>query len=165
MSTQTPTIGRIVQYRLSDQDAEAINRRRKDAQLNRRNIIINGGEQVHVGNNVQAGDVFPMLITRVWDVDHAESVLVNGQVLLDGNDTYWATSVGEGAGERQYQWPNVTSFHTGGYTGTSGIPLASVDTGYTVHTAKLSAADRELLKEFSREVTGGAFHVSVKESA
>lgn len=109
MSSQTPTIGRIVQYRLSEQDADAINRRREDARFNRRGITPNG-EQVHTGNQVYAGDIFPLIITRVWDhgLPTSTPALVNGQVLLDGNDVYWATSVSEGEGERHYQWPNTT---------------------------------------------------------
>lgn len=97
----TPAIGRIVHYTLTDQGAETINRRRDDARFNRHGITPNG-EQVHVGNPVHAGDVFPLIITRVWGGD-----LINGQVLLDGNDTYWATSVHEGEGGHQYQWPNT----------------------------------------------------------
>jgi hypothetical protein len=31
--------------------------------------------------------------------------LVNGQVFLDGNDTFWATSVGVGEGHGTFSWP------------------------------------------------------------
>lgn len=99
-----PTIGRIVHYTLCEQDAEAINRRRADAA---RNLAAHreraDGSIVHSGNPVKAGDVYPLVITRVWD-DTPESA-VNGQVLLDGNDTFWATSVSHGEGERHFQWP------------------------------------------------------------
>jgi hypothetical protein len=46
---------------------------------------------------------FPMMIVRTWS-DTSEN-LVQGQVLLDGNDTYWATSrtCGEQAG--MWRWP------------------------------------------------------------
>lgn len=112
-----PSIGRIVHYKLSEQDATAINRRRQDASTplaadlvkdgigtQPRTIAAMGtGAQVHVGNHVTAGDVFPMLITRVWS-DTPESA-VQGQVFLDGNDVLWATSVCHGDGEHQYTWP------------------------------------------------------------
>lgn len=89
MSTveQRPSIGQIVVYVLSSDDADAINRRRD-------------GSQVHVGNEVSAGDHYPMVITRVWAYDG-----VNGQVFLDGNDLYWTTSVAEGEDELTWHWP------------------------------------------------------------
>ncbi|WP_100813025.1 hypothetical protein [Microbacterium lacus] len=103
-----PSIGRIVHYTLSESDAEAINRRRDDAvaaahnprHADRQKPM---GEQVHFGNPVREGDVFPMIIVRVWGTT-AESV-VNGQVLLDGNDSLWVTSVGVGEGPRRFVWP------------------------------------------------------------
>jgi len=97
-----PSIGRIVHYTLSEQDADAINRRRTDA-THTRAAAQTSGFQVHVGNSVQAGDVYPLVITRVWG--NTETSAVNGQVLLDGNDTYWATSVSVGEGPRHFAWP------------------------------------------------------------
>jgi len=100
----TPTIGRIVHYTLSEQDADAINKRRSDASLNLRSIRESAqGYIAHFGNSVAAGDVFPLIITRTWG-DTPESH-VNGQVMLDGNDTLWACSVKEGEGPRTYAWP------------------------------------------------------------
>ena len=88
----TPSIGRIVHYMLTDQDAEQINRRRTDGRSIADRIKEEKwplGAQAHIGNAVKAGDVFPMVIVRVWPSDVG---LVNGQVLLDGCDNYWATS-------------------------------------------------------------------------
>src|SRR6185503_1767087 len=91
-----PTIGCIVHYRLSQGDAEQINRRR----TNSAEIVDRAksfppewpaGAQAHIGNEVHEGDVFPMMIVRVWG-EFPESV-VNGQVFLDGNDVFWTTSV------------------------------------------------------------------------
>lgn len=110
-----PTIGRIVHYKLSAEDATQINRRRTNGESIAKRIkqevvtLESGtvpqwplGAQAHIGNVVAEGDVFPMLITRVWPNDtHG----VNGQVFLDGNDALWATSVAEGDGPHQYQWP------------------------------------------------------------
>lgn len=99
-----PSLGRIVHYALSVQDAEAINRRRDDARSHLDHHRVNAdGSQIHVGNEVSAGDVYPMVITRVWGDTPASAV--NGQVLLDGNDLYWATSVSVGDGERHFVWP------------------------------------------------------------
>lgn len=104
--TQTPSIGRIVHYTLSDQDATEINRRRSDyrrAQATESGIAKHGtGEQVHVGNPVEAGQALPAIIVQVWDNPYAGVQL---QVFLDGNDTFWAKSVTEGDGQRHWQWP------------------------------------------------------------
>lgn len=84
--SQQPTVGRIVHYRLSEQDAQQITDRRRDAGV--------------FGNPVPAGDTYPMVIVRVWS-----TTLVNGQVLLDGPDTLWVTSVTLGDGPRTWSWP------------------------------------------------------------
>jgi len=88
----TPSIGRIVHYMLTAEDAEQINRRRTTGKEIAERIAVDKwplGAQAHIGNTVSAGDVFPMVIVRVWP---SETGSVNGQVLLDSNDTYWATS-------------------------------------------------------------------------
>jgi hypothetical protein len=99
-----PSIGRIVHYTLSARDAEQVNRSREDA---RRNILqiaeAQAGYVAHVGNDVQAGDVYPLVITRTWG-DTPESA-VNGQVMLDGNDLLWVSSVQQGDGERTWRDP------------------------------------------------------------
>lgn len=96
-----PTIGRIVHYTLSVDDVDAINRRRADAL--RYSIGNDTGCQLHFGNEVRSGQVFPMIITRVWG-DDADAA-VNGQVFLDGNDTLWVTSVVQGNDAREWVWP------------------------------------------------------------
>lgn len=84
-----PTPGRIVAYKLTAYDAESINKRRADLR-DSGFAQQNTGGQCHVGNGVAAGDVYPLVITRVWSP--LPGGAVNGQVLLDGNDTLWATS-------------------------------------------------------------------------
>ena len=109
---QVPTIGRIVHYRLSADDADAINRRRTtgasiaermkygdDPQLK----AWPKGAQAHIGNDAREGDVHPMVITKTWG--DSPTSAVNGQVLLDGNDVLWATSVCVGDGPRTFSWP------------------------------------------------------------
>lgn len=99
-----PTIGRTVIYALRETEAEAINRRRQHAKLHMDEHRANSnGVMVHVGNTVKAGDRFPMIITRVWGTT-AESV-VNGTVMLDGSDTFWANSVGVGDVNGTWSWP------------------------------------------------------------
>lgn len=99
-----PTIGRIVHYTLSAPDADAVNTRRRDAinhvadHRERRD-----GSVIHYGNAVVEGDIYPMVITRVWGDQPGSAV--NGQVFLDGNDLLWATSVQCGTGPRTWAWP------------------------------------------------------------
>jgi hypothetical protein len=94
-----PRRGMTVDYTLSKQDADHINRRRAHA-LEQANL---GGHNypTHVGNSATAGDVHPMTITRPWGDTPTSSV--NGQVLLDGNDLHWVTSVSQGDGERHWR--------------------------------------------------------------
>ena len=87
----TPTIGKIVHYSLSAADAEAINKRRQDASDHmHQHREESTGVVVHVGDHVEEGDVYPMIIVMVWPNGR-----VNGQVFLDGNDAYWVASVSE----------------------------------------------------------------------
>lgn len=107
MTEQRPSVGRIVHYTLTEQDASAINKRRDDAKANLdKHRADADGSQVHTGNAVRAGDVYPLVITRVWG-DSPDSA-VNGQLMLDGNDTYWVTSTNHGEGERHFVWPTRT---------------------------------------------------------
>lgn len=87
-----PSIGRIVHYTLSEGDAEQINRRRTTGRAIADRLETGAwplGAQAHIGNHAEAGQVYPLLITRVWPSDTGA---VNGQVFLDGNDVFWATS-------------------------------------------------------------------------
>jgi hypothetical protein len=94
----TPTIGRIVYYRINEQDAKAINDRYIDAMkaINE----IRTGFQLHVGNHVAIGQILPMIIVGVWP-----GTSVNGQVILDGNDNFWVTSAEQGYNNGQWNWP------------------------------------------------------------
>jgi hypothetical protein len=102
------TIGRIVLYILTEQDAAEINRRRttgcKIAERIAKNTEQSSawplGAQAHIGNSVEAGQVYPLIVTKVWSAG-----CVNGQVLLDGNDCLWATSATEGEQGHQWHWP------------------------------------------------------------
>jgi hypothetical protein len=99
-----PTPGRIVEYTLTPEDAAQINRRRDDARQNAN--VGNTGFMLHSGNVVSPGDKYPLVITRAWGI--MEDSPVNGQVLLDGNDTLWVTSVNQGEGERTFrEYPRV----------------------------------------------------------
>lgn len=121
MSEQIPSIGRIVHYRLSAQDVEQIMRRRTTGKsiADRMNLELDrlnherdegvqafawpAGAQAHIGNDVAEGDAFPMLIVRTWGSTATSAV--DGQVFLDGNDVFWATSRIVGDQPGTFSWP------------------------------------------------------------
>ena len=95
-------IGQIVQFVLTEDMCKAIYRRRDDA-YNNLPIIrkeAKAGYIAYVGYPPQSGEIVPMIITRVWDEN-----LVNGQIILDGNDHYWATSVARGPSYGEWEFP------------------------------------------------------------
>lgn len=94
-----PSPGRIVEYTLDAHDVQRIVGRREDARTQASFIL-------HAGNPVRPGDTYPLMITKVWGSTGGSAV--NGQVMLDGNDTLWVTSVTEGEGERHFRpFPRV----------------------------------------------------------
>lgn len=100
-----PTIGRIVHYKLTAEDAAQINRRRTNSYSIAERIKEDKwplGSQAHIGNEVQEGDIYPMVVIRVWS-----DSCINGQVLLDGNDQLWKTSPLLGDQNGQWSWPVI----------------------------------------------------------
>ena|SRR5437868_10229098 len=101
----TPSVGRIVHYMLTEQDAAQVMRRRTDGPSIADRVKEDKwpvGAQAHVGNPVSAGDVYPMLIVWVSAGD-----MVNGRVFLDGSDDLWVTSreqVALGAVDKRGYW-------------------------------------------------------------
>lgn len=99
-----PSVGRIVHYRLTEQDAEAINKRRLDFSRYRlTESYTDTGYQAHYGNVAAAGDVYPAGIVRVWGT--GETAACNLRVWLDGTDDLWALSRVQGDGDGQWSWP------------------------------------------------------------
>lgn len=86
-----PTAGRIVIYRLRTQDVAEIERKRK------------GSDGQVRGNAVHIEQAFPMMIVTTHGA--TPESYVNGKVMLDGDDTYWATSVMVGEGPGTFSWP------------------------------------------------------------
>lgn len=97
---QVPTVGRIVHYRLSEDDAANINQRRHLSELAPPS---EWGFQAHRGNRAEPGQVFPATIVRTFGDD--EESAVNLSVQLDGNDTHWATSRTLGDVDGTWSWP------------------------------------------------------------
>jgi hypothetical protein len=105
----TPTIGRTVIYTITEEQAATINRRRTTGSEIAARIHTSEwptGAQAHIGNGAWGGEEYPMVIVRVWpDEFGIGKPGINGQVLLDGNDTLWVTSAGEGDAPGKWHWP------------------------------------------------------------
>lgn len=87
-----PSMGRMVYYKLSSSDVDAIYQRR-----------VSKGFQ---GNTVGVGMVFPAMVVNTWGTNPDSPV--NLQVILDGDDSYWASSrqVARGQNDEGYfTWP------------------------------------------------------------
>ena len=76
MTDQKPSVGRIVHYTLGEFDPAVIDQQSPE-------VV----DMQRVRNSVQAGEVYPAVIVRVFTGD-----CVNLRVLLDGRADYWATS-------------------------------------------------------------------------
>jgi hypothetical protein len=109
-----PTIGRTVIYKITEGEAQSINRRRTDGIEIAKRIAKNTpensawplGAQAHIGNSAYAEQEFPLVIVRVWPDEYGPGIPgVNGQVFLDGNDVLWITSAAEGTAVGQWHWP------------------------------------------------------------
>lgn len=81
--SQTPSVGRIVLYTLTAQDADTINNTHSMKR-----------------NTAREGDVYPAIVVRVWTAP-----MVQLQVFYDGEGTYWAPSRTEGDRPGTWQWP------------------------------------------------------------
>jgi hypothetical protein len=68
-------------------------------------VIFNVSEQIQkeFGKNCNDKKQLPAIITAVWS-----ETLVNLQVIVDGMaGSYWVTTVDQGDGERQWNWPVI----------------------------------------------------------
>ena len=99
------TIGRIVHYVLTEQDAEEISRRRTSSHNINQAVAANEwptGAQAHIGNSVRAGDHVAAIVVCVFN---EETGMANLHCILDGTDCFWATSRDMGEGEFTWHWP------------------------------------------------------------
>jgi hypothetical protein len=85
------TVGRIVIYKLSKQNVSEIYGQR-----------LRSGP----GNPIQENLDVPLIVTAVWPEEFGPGKPgINGQAILDGNDTLWVKSVCEGSGPGTWHWP------------------------------------------------------------
>lgn len=83
-----PTIGRIVHYRLTENDIEK-------SKFGYDNC-----------NPHSVGQIVPLLIVVVWEHEFGQNKPgVNGQAFLDGAHSLWITSAGEGDTPGTWHWP------------------------------------------------------------
>lgn len=99
-----PRRGQMVDYKLTQSDADQINAAR-DCRSPQHDSLVAAGVRLHRGDRASAGQVFPMLIVVVWSNSPTPQTAVNGQVFLDGNDVVWITSRCQGDGEGQFTIP------------------------------------------------------------
>lgn len=85
-----PTIGRVVLYRLANDDLDDIINLAKDH-----------GDQF---DSPEIGDLVPAIIVKVYSDQKA-----NLKVFLDGDADLWVMNVCEGPEEGQWQWPTIES--------------------------------------------------------
>jgi hypothetical protein len=106
--------GRIVYFVFDEQSAAEVMRRRTTGQaiadrLKSSVPTVDGdvpsiygwpaGAQAHIGNDVRAGDICPAMVVAT-----SGGEVANLKVMLDGSDTYWATSVHFTAEKLQRSW-------------------------------------------------------------
>jgi hypothetical protein len=125
-----PSTGRIVHYRLTHADATIINKQRVQARQHLADHV-ESGAQSREGNQHRAGDVVPLIVVRVWpdeynvkgkvcrdytagtpdgDIEWSYPLStfgVNGQAILDGNDSIWITSAPQGQFNGSWDWPTI----------------------------------------------------------
>lgn len=92
-----PTKGRIVHYKLSSADIAAIDAKHR--------VSEDVASYAH-GNPTSIGDVLPAIVVAVFPDEFGTGIPgVNLQVMLDGPETFWATSRREGNEAGQWAWP------------------------------------------------------------
>jgi hypothetical protein len=90
-----PRIGRIVDYQLSAEDVKQIDEMRAPR--------IDFGRRM---NPHSVGQIVPFVIVVVWPNEYGpEYHGVNGQALLDGNESLWVTSAKCGTEPGTWSWP------------------------------------------------------------
>jgi len=82
---QNVTVGRTVLYRMLSSDCEQLKQQPPEQ-----------------NNEHEAGQLVPALVLRVWGEGANRA---NLRVSVDGNATLWKTSICEGPGVGQWQWP------------------------------------------------------------
>jgi hypothetical protein len=90
-----PSVGRIVHYRLTEMDTDHIEAKRAAAR--RRTKFTDGWPKA---NDVQIDQCYAMVIVAVGSND-----LINGKVLLDGEDEFWLNCPPEGDDAGCWHWP------------------------------------------------------------
>src|SRR5580765_3370402 len=97
------TIGEMVVYVLSAEDAERVNRRRTSGESIGERVRSGSwplGAQAHIGEGVEEFEAFPALVVAAYgDALTGEGEEVNLKVFLDGTDELWVQGPKEDAGK------------------------------------------------------------------
>ena len=94
---ETLSVGRIVQYVLSQQDVDG--------------IVVRRASGSRTGNPPMVGDVVPAIVVQPHP---GKELSFNGQAFLDGNDSLWLTSVpySTESKPRTWHWPTKVYWPT-----------------------------------------------------
>ncbi len=93
------TIGRIVLYKLSENDVKRIT-----------HLRLQNNSKITGANYVTVGEEYPLISAKIWPNEYGDGIPgVNGQVILDGPDVLWVTSVKEGTENGQWHWPVIAA--------------------------------------------------------
>lgn len=101
------SVGRIVQYALSQRDVDAITRRRTNGYSIAERMKADpptwpAGAQAHIGSPHYTGQLVPLIVVVAWEPNGGG---INGQAILDGNDVLWVTGVTQGTAPGTWRWP------------------------------------------------------------
>lgn len=77
------SVGQTVVLRLNEAQAAILTAKRDAAES---------------GNDYKAGDDVPVIISRIWGNPHSPATAFNGQCIVDGPYTWWASSISMGDG-------------------------------------------------------------------
>lgn len=86
--SQTPTLGRVVHYRLSEGDVDNV-------------LAFRADKDYFVGNGVSEGQTYPAQVVATFNGGASCNLVVT----LDGKDTLWVTSRPEGDTPGTWTWP------------------------------------------------------------
>lgn len=139
-----PTVGRIVHVRLCAAMAASIK-----------------SEPGFRGNSPCEGEVYPLIIARVWPkATYDDGLTVNGQLILDGFGTYWMTSVHYGDQPGQWCWPDIPEPFTELVVNTKSAPPLKNSSGIhadiasqEVRAAVIAGENTSLLHERIAQLT------------
>lgn len=143
-----PTIGRIVLYRLTNDDVDEI-------------LDLAAVREKHF-NSPNIGDLVPAVIVKINQDDN-----VNIKAILDGEADLWIMKVHEGLEEGEWQWPTIEEKKPSGYqmsySRLFGLPNFENEKIEITRNISANVDSVEALKALKAEVLGIRKKVALDE--